>query len=663
VDSVKLRSEKVGTVDKPTIAEALRDKKALIAAIDEADIVPLLLLDAQLSGRDDLLLEAKPFIRGAWSYLQNIPDALQQKIRRRLVDTLEALTIEPTVPDEKRFTDILSVGIGQALPSDYARMMLAEMERTNELPASPPAHQAPDADSSIQVIIVGAGIGGMCMAARLREAGIRFIIVERNPEIGGVWYENTYPGAGVDIPNHYYSFSFAPQHDWSRHFVLRDEILEYLRGVATRFDIAEDALFDTEVVEARFDDAASLWRVDILSKSNEKKTLTAPIFVTAAGQLNQPKIPNIPGLQDFDGEVIHTARWQESTDLAGKRVAMIGTGASSMQVGPSIAPEVAKLKIFQRSPNWIGTNPNYHLVVAEGMKWALANIPFYANWHRFLLFWASSDGMHGALQFDPDWNMPGISINAANHALRQTLLDYMKAQIGDRPDLLAKVTPDYPPYGKRMLRDNHWYEMLKRDNVELVARSASRVAGRQIIDDDGQVHDVDAIVLATGFKALSVLSPMEVLGRDGIRLHDEWGSDDARAHLGITVPKFPNMFMILGPNTGLGHGGSVIFNIECQVGYIMQAIRGMRDEGIVEIECRAEAYRAYNERLDEALSRMVWAHVSTRNWYTNAAGRVVTNSPWKLIDYWKITEAIDWSEFIITKAGDRDVSTNGLVQT
>jgi 4-hydroxyacetophenone monooxygenase len=297
------------------------------------------------------------------------------------------------------------------------------------------------------------------------------------------------------------------------------------------------------------------------------------------GQLNRPSVPKIRGLDDFEGPMFHTARWDSGVDLKGKRVAMIGTGASAMQAGPSIAPDVAHLRVFQRTPHWAMNNPNYHRAVSAGNAWALERIPYFSNWLRFQLFWASSDGFHASLHADPSWTSPAISLNEANHKMRELIVDYVRGELDGDERLLAKVIPGYPPYGKRMLRDNHWYRMLKRGNVALETDPISHVTEDAIVMKDGTVHPADVIILATGFQASRMLWPLDIRGAAGTRSAATGATTTRAAYLGIAAPNYPNLFLVYGPNTNLAHGGSIIFHTECQVRYIAQALREMVERG------------------------------------------------------------------------------------
>jgi 4-hydroxyacetophenone monooxygenase len=324
---------------------------------------------------------------------------------------------------------------------------------------------------------------------------------------------------------------------------------------------------------------------------------------------------------------------------------MIGTGASGMQVGPSIAPEVERLSIFQRSPHWAIHNPNYHETVSESIRWALKNLPFYAEWYRFQLFWASSDGLYNSLRVDPDWPTPDTSLNAINQGHRENLIAHIRKEVNDDPDLLRKVVPPYPPYGKRMLRDNHWYRMLTRPNVDLVTEPIARVEKDAIVTRDGARHAAEVLILATGFQAFRMTWPIRIAGCGGRTLRELWGDDDPRAYLGITVPGFPNLFMMYGPNTNLAHGGSAIFHSECQTHYALLALREMLENGWAAMEVRQEAHDAFNRRVDEIHGGMVWAHRGVGSWYKNKRGRVFATSPWRLLDYWNMTRNLELADY------------------
>ena len=628
------------------------DEALLDLALSGADVAPMLMALVHLSGEEHWLDEVSPHITGPWNFHENAPDALKRRMRARLKEILLDYAATgrelPAEPPPHLLHKMLAAGVGGPIPEEYMPMIREETMLDDRDPKTVPWRTEPKNIDAFKAVIVGAGVSGLCMAIKMQEAGIPFVIVEKNRTVGGTWLENGYPGCGVDTPNHFYSLSFEPNHDWTEHFSKRNELWAYMERVADKYDLRRHIRFDTEVTEAVFNETADRWDVTLRDADGYSETIEANAFISAVGQLNRPSIPDIAGLNDFAGPVFHTARWDETQDLTGKRVAMIGTGASGMQVGPTIAPDVAHLTIFQRSAHWAVANPNYHAAVSPGKMAALKHIPFYAKWYRFQLMWASSDGLHASLHVDPNWATPDRSLNATNQKFRDDITAYIASQVGDRPDLLEKIVPPYPPYGKRMLRDNHWYKSLTRDNVTLTNDPIDRIEKDAIVTKDGTRHPADIVVLATGFVAQKMLWPMDVQGRGGQTIRDLWGDDNPRAHLGITVPGFPNMFLLYGPGTNLAHGGSAIYHTECQVRYIMQCLRELLEAGAKTMECRPEPHDAFNELLDATHEKMVWAHRGVGNWYKNKDGRVVTNSPFRLVDYRRMTEQLDRNDYILT---------------
>ncbi|MGV0879819.1 NAD(P)/FAD-dependent oxidoreductase [Martelella sp. FLE1502] len=642
--------------------EAARDPAAMRAALAEADIAPLLMVLAQFGRAGDLLERAAPHIHGAWSFMEDLPARLKADIRERVADTMLECAhgpdaLRPTF-DADELRRIFSLCVGQDVPAEYIPLLMEEMQFSDEdsraLKWSAPS--GPKRRKNFKVIIIGAGFAGICAAIRLKQAGIPYVVIEKNDAVGGTWYENTYPGCAVDTPNHFFSYSFRPNNDWSRHFSQQPEILDYLSKTAEEYGILGDIRFNREVTGADYDADSGHWTVSMRGAGGKAETLEANAVITCVGQLNRPSIPKLKGLETFKGPVFHTAAWNHSVDLKGKRVAMIGTGASGIQVGPSIAPEAARFTVFQRSPHWIMKNDNYHKSVTEGHRWALRNIPFFTNWNRAQLFWASSDGFHDSLRIDPEWDQPDVSLNAENHQMRERIIAYVREQLDGDEDLIAKVLPSYPPYGKRMLRDNHWFKMLKRDNVELVAGNITEITPKGVVDKDGHLHEADVIIMATGFNAGKILWPMEIRGREGRPIRDIWGDEDPRAYLGISVPEFPNLFVTFGPNTNLAHGGSAVFHFECQVNYIVKALKDLIESDADTLEVRRDVHDDFNRLVDEKCRNMVWSHPGVNNWYKNSSGRVTVTSPWRLVDYWQLTHDFKPEEYLFGTAGEGAVN-------
>ena len=498
---------------------------------------------------------------------------------------------------------------------------------------------APNAD--FRVAIIGAGMSGLLAAVRLGQAGVPYVILEKNVEVGGTWYENTYPGCRVDVANHFYSYSFAQKEDWPQRFSPQGVLLDYFRDCAEEFGVKPHVRFQHEVLAAEFDEARGTWRLRVRTPSGEE-TLEANALISAVGQLNQPKLPELPGMARFRGPAFHSARWDHSVPLTGKRVAVIGTGASAAQFVPVIANEVAELTVLQRTPNWMFPVAEYHDDVPAGLAWLFRRVPHYAHFFRFWLFWTTGDGsLLPRVEVDPAWPHPERAVSAGNDELRALATAAFELQLADRPDLLPKVVPPYPPASKRILFDNGaWLAALKRPNVRLVTEPIREITERGVVTADGAEHAADVIVYATGFQASRFLTPMRITGRGGVDLHQRWDGN-ARAYLGITVPDFPNLFLLYGPNTNIVVNGSIVYFSECEVRYVLGCLRLLLAGRHRTLDVRPEVHDAYNRRIDSGNSRMAWgapsaAHVNS--WYKSPSGRVAQNWPFTLLEYWRQTK-------------------------
>jgi 4-hydroxyacetophenone monooxygenase len=625
------------------------DRHELQHALRDADLPILLMVLMQLTG-DRRFIEP-PFrpVRDSSVFADEsggLPEDVQEQVRALALEVLAPLDPSATGVDldAATYAEMMSTCVGEPVGDEYVRPLLEEMG------FAPVPEPEPVDPGEFGAIVVGAGFSGVCAAIKLQAAGIPYVVLEKNENVGGAWWENTYPEAGVDTPNHFYSFSFAPKRDWTHYFSKQPDILAYLEECVARFGVGDRIRLRTTVRAARWDEDRQRWDVEVETADGGTETLSANALITGLGQLNQPKMPAIDGLDSFAGELFHTSRWPADLDLAGKRVAIVGTGASAMQVARTVAERAASLTIFQRSPQWVVPNPAYHRTVSDEKRWLLTNVPYYGAWYRFALFWRYADGLYPHIVVDEDWEHGGRAVNARNDKHRRFLTAHIAAELDGRPDLLEQALPTYPPYGKRMLIDNDWFRTLRRDDVELVSQAVTRIVPEGVVSADGVVHPCDVVLMATGFEATRMLGSIEVTGADGRTIAEHWDGDDARAHLGITVPDFPNLFLLLGPNTGLGHGGSALFHVESQVRYVVACLTRMVREGLGSIEPRADVHDAYNARVDAQHERMVFAHPGMDNWYKNRRGRVVTLSPWRLVDYWSMTREPDPADFVETPA-------------
>lgn len=551
----------------------------------------------------------------------------------------------PAPPSPDTIQRMMSFMVGQDVPDEYVPMMIEELA-LDGVDQRDVAWDgiAPQARARFRVAVIGAGMSGILTAIKLEQAGVPYVVLEKNDGVGGTWFENTYPGCRVDVANHFYCYSFAPNPGWTEFFSQRAEITDYFERCTHDFGIRDKIRFRTEVVSATWDDARAVWSIRMRAADGREETLDANAIVSAVGQLNRPKIPEIRGRESFTGPQFHSAQWRHDVDLTGKRVAVIGTGASGFQLVPEVAKVASRLFVFQRSPQWMSPNPRYHSKVSEEKTWLLRHVPFYGRWYRFLLFWPGSDGLMPSLVIDPQWPHQDRSVNELNELTRVYFTDYMQQQVTD-PELLAKVVPTYPPFGKRMLQDNGtWLSTLQRDNVELVTDGIREITPHGVRTDDGVEREVDAIVFATGFHANRFLWPMRITGRDGVELRERWG-DDPRAYLGITVPDFPNLFCLYGPGTNLAHAGSIIFHSECQVRYVMGCLAALLRGGHAALDVKHDVHDAYYERFDARHRQLVFSHPGMTSWYKNAAGKVTTTSPWRLVDYWGWTKEPDLDDY------------------
>ena len=619
------------------------DQALLDHAITQANIPTLLMVLVQMTG-DTHWLDAPYQINRQSGMGDNdsggLDAALQAEVRTAAIEAIRAwqngkpLSIENPPPE--LLVRMLSNAMGERVPDEYGEFTAAQLSQNTRV--VDPIY-APD---DFRVLVVGSGATGMCAAVHLQQAGIPFSVVEKADRVGGVWYENKYPGAGVDTPNHLYSFSFV-SYDWPMYFALRDDLQTYMEHVAKEFDLLEHVRLRTEVVKAEWNDAEKYWNVT-LEHDGEQTIEQANVLLSATGIFNPPVWPNIPGIEDFEGPIFHTSDWPQDLSLADKNVAVIGNGASAMQICPEIQDEVASLTIYQRSTHWAAPFDQFRKVVPDAIRYLLREVPLYRAWYRVRLGWTFNDRMHEALQKDPDWIHPDRSLNAINDAHRAFFARYIEQELGDRKDLLEKVLPPYPPFGKRMLMDNGWYRMLRNEKVELIDRPIVEITQNEIKTKTEAITP-DVLVIATGFDVLNFGTAFEARGRSGQTLTERWG-DNASAYLGTAIPDFPNLFMLYGPNTQPGHGGSLLFVIERQMHYIMDMLKQMCEQGLSDVEIRSEVHAQYNQAVDAAHEKMVWTHPGMQTYYRNSQGRVVVNFPWRNVDLFEMTKQVNLQEYL-----------------
>jgi cation diffusion facilitator CzcD-associated flavoprotein CzcO len=482
------------------------------------------------------------------------------------------------------------------------------------------------------VIVIGTGFAGLGMAIKLRRSGEHnFLVLEKAGAVGGTWRENTYPGCACDVQSHLYSFSFEPNPRWSRMFAPQPEIRAYLEHCTDKYGVREHIRFNEELTSGQFDEARGIWEMET---NGGEHRYTARVVVAGFGPLSRPELPQIDGIDSFQGKFFHSAQWDADYDLTGKRVAVVGTGASSIQFVPQIARKVAKLKLFQRTPAWVLPKPDRPTTAIE--RRLFKRFPALQEAYRNLIYWRLETRVLG-FTLHPKV-MKAVELIARAH-IRRAISD---------PELRAKVTPHYTIGCKRILISNDYYPALARDNVEVIGGGVQRVTPTGVVDGDGVEHDVDVIIYGTGFQVHDPLGGLKVVGRDGVELGELWRQQGIEAYLGTTVAGFPNLFVLVGPNTGLGHN-SIIFMIESQVHYVIEALKAMRvaDAGFVDV--RADRQREFNDDLQAQLDGAVWSS-GCASWYLDGNGKNRTLWPGFTFNFRRATGEFKTQDYEFSKA-------------
>jgi cation diffusion facilitator CzcD-associated flavoprotein CzcO len=478
-----------------------------------------------------------------------------------------------------------------------------------------------------QIVIVGTGFAGVGMAIKLLDAGMSdFVLLEKADDLGGTWRDNTYPGCRCDVPSHLYSYSFEPNPNWSRAFSPQPEIWDYIRRCSTKYGVDPHIRYGHEVLSAGWDDEAQLWRI-----ATSQGDLTADVVVSGMGALHAPSVPDLPGMESFEGTSFHSAHWDHDHDLTGKRVAVIGTGASAIQFVPKIQPKVAQLNLFQRTPPWIMPLPDRELTQRE--RRIYRRLPGAQLAMRAAIYWSRELLVLGFMH-------PKVNEIAG----KTRALKHMADHVSD-PELRRKLTPDYTMGCKRILISDDYYPALGQPNVDVVTDGIREVRARSIVDSNGVEREVDTIVFGTGFHVTDMPAAKIVRGRDGRTLAEAF-EGSPKAHRGTTFAGFPNLFMMVGPNTTLGHS-SMVFMIESQINYVMSALQMMRRDGVAALEPTADAQAAWNASIDERLEGTVWNAGGCRSWYLDETGRNSTLWPGFTWPFREATRRFDPTEYVL----------------
>ncbi len=617
---------------------------------DAANPVALLMCTAHLTGDLGLL-------RDEWqpNMTMGVPQGgFSAERRAEIVEACRAALArtgdwERVGPDY----DLLARAVVWSMGSAFAPYVPLLADGLSFSPESDPGRPrwrrtAVGAGRDFQVAVIGAGESGLLLAHRLRQAGVAVVVLEKNPDVGGTWYENTYPGCRVDLTSQAYQYSGYPRR-WDDYFSTQPAVLEYLKAFARDNDLYGDIEFDSEVISSRWDSLRAKWVLRVRSGETVREVV-ADVQVSAVGQLNQPHIPDIPGIETFTGDAFHCSRWDHSLDLTGKRVGVIGSGASAVQLVPEIAGSAAEVSVFARTMPWLVPTPALRKAVGDDEQWLLENLPHYRTWFRATEFLATVEGNLHAVTVDPDYPPTERAVSAANDQVRALMQQWIDVQTEADPELRSAAAPGGPFGAKRWIADDGtWLSTLRRPNVHLIRQPITEASPSGLQCIGGARRDLDVLVYATGYRAAEFLSPMRIEGRDGRDLRDRWAGDNASAYLGACVPGFPNFFTLYGPNTGIVvHGVSVFFISECAVRYVVDAIKLLLESGGSSLEIRESVLAAYQRRIDEASSIRAWGFSAVNSWYKNSIGRSTQNWPLTTFEFWQRTRQVDAADFILT---------------
>jgi 4-hydroxyacetophenone monooxygenase len=506
--------------------------------------------------------------------------------------------------------------------------------------------ERPEIPDDFMVVVIGSGFSGLAAAVQMERLGLPYTVLERRAEPGGTWSINRYPDIRVDTISITYEFAFEKDYRWSEYFGRGHEVRGYLEHVSKKFGPYEHTRFGCDVQRATFDPARDRWTIEF-ETADGRESMEANFVINGVGTFANPKFPSFEGQDLFEGEVVHPSRWPEGADFTDQRVAVIGNGSTGVQLLAPIAAQAEHVDVFQRTPQWISPRDKYGQAMEPEVRWLLDNFPGYWNWWRYMAI-AALFGTHGFVVPDEEWVAQGGHWNPMNDQLRRDLTAYIGVQVDGDEELIAQLVPDYAPFSRRPVVDNGWYRALTRDNVDLVTSPIVRFTPKGIETADGEVHEVDTVITATGFEVMKYLWPANWIGKDGTDIHDFWSKDGPRAYLGMMVPNYPNMFMIYGPNSQPLSGGTGL-----PVWYVVWAayaarciVRTLR-EGKTRVEVKQEAYERYNEALDAEASTLLLldeAGAPDANYYVNEFGRLQVNAPWYGPEFHRLCTEIDWDD-------------------
>lgn len=599
--------------------------------------------DAEL---ENMPLHKEPLRGGAFfAYLlgENDEEIVRSKARGFL--TSGNVRHDLPLPSGQEQREMMSMLTGEVITDELFQFGREELALESFPRQAQWTHEKPEIPADFKVAVVGAGASGIVAALQMELLGIPYEVFERQAEIGGTWHLNHYPDARVDTSSFLYQFKFVKNYPWPEYFASQAEVKKYLEHVANEYGVAKNIHFSVELKRAVFNEQTKRWDIEIHNADGSVEKRSVNAIISGAGQFATPRLPDIEGIESFNGPIFHTTAWDDSFDATGKRIAVLGNGSTGVQLMPKLAQTADHVVQFQRTPQWISPMEQYREFITPEVRWLFDNIPYYWNWYCYYSQ-VTTDAMQNAQEYDREWQAAGGQISKANDGVRGALTEYIHSKLGHRPDLEAKVLPDYAPLARRLVVDNGWYDALLRSNVELVTDPIERFTEDGVQTASGEMYEVDAVALAAGFDVSKYLWPTEYVGRGGTTMESAWSEDGPRAYLGLTVPKFPNLFMFYGPNSQV-RSGAFLSWVEVWSRYAAQGIIHLLEQGVDAIDVREEVFLDYNSELDARHENLIWANESPagRNYYVNRFGRQNVNIPFRNVEYFMKVAALNPNDF------------------
>ena len=630
-------------------------------AVEHADLNALRMALYQATGDPEIaeITPAREF--GPVADIVTFTEADAVLIRKKAVDFLLTAPDEVAlpIPDEDEIVELLQMAEARELAPDDL-IMRHRIPAFSDMPFQAEWTNGKVVPEGYHVAIVGAGFAGIAMGVQLAQLGIPFTIFERRAEVGGVWSINTYPDVRVDTISFTYEFSFMKKYPWTEYFAPQGDVRRYIDHVARKYGVHQHIRFGRDVREATYDDTSQRWTLSVHGE-DAVESVEVNVVIAASGVFATPRDLVVDGVTEYTGRIVHTAEWCDDVDYAGKDVAIIGNGSTGVQLLSKVAAAANSVTVYQRTPQWISPRTHYGEPISEELQWLIREMPFYWNWIKYVSGLSTIDMRANVLQPDEKWIAGGGDVSERNDLLRGMLEQYISVQVDGRQDLIDQLIPDYPPMTRRPVVDNNWYKSLTRDNVSLVSTDIERMTETSIVTADGAERAADLVIAAVGFQTEKYIWPTEYRGISGVNLEDVWTAQGAQAHLGMTVPGFPNMFMLYGPNSQpVASGAGLPVWFEVWTGYIAQCIVGMLENGRLSMEIRREAFVDYNDRLHEEAKTLIYLSENSalkKNYYVNEFGRMQMNAPWNGEQYYQMCSRPDEADFIFTSADES--STDG----